>query len=82
MSLTNLEKETIILFNEAEPTASIQIHNPRLRRRLEQIHAARPSEVAIDYNGDYLIPKSWIKINPKRILTEKQCQQVANMRRS
>lgn len=77
MKLTNLEKETIILFNEAEPIASIQVHNSRLRRRLEQLHVDRPEEVSLDHNGDYLIPKGWIKINPPRKvapLTDEQRQ--------
>ena len=32
--LTKYEKETIILFNEAEPTANIYIYNKTLQNRL------------------------------------------------
>jgi len=72
MSLSRIEQETIIIFNEAESTACIQVHNGRIRRRLEQIHAERPEDVSIDHDGDYIIPKSWIKINPSIALTEEQ----------
>ena len=77
MSLSRIEQETIIIFNEAESTACIQVHNGRIRRRLEQIHAERPEDVSIDHDGDYIIPKSWIKINPKRIVTEEERQRMA-----
>lgn len=82
MKLTNLEKETIILFNEAETTASIQVHSSRLRRRLDQLHAERPEEVSLDHNGDFVIPKGWIKVNPKRIISEKERQRLAKQLKS
>ena len=34
MELSRLEQETIILFNEAEPTAEIYTHNKKLREKL------------------------------------------------
>ncbi len=78
MKLTNLEKESIFIFNEAEPVACVSVKtNSRLRRRLEQLHRDRPDEVSVDDHGDYLIPKTWIKINPKHErapLTEEQRQ--------
>lgn len=78
MNLSNFERETIIIFNEAEPNAVIQVHNNRIRRRLEQIEAERPDEVSHDHNGDFVIPKGWIKINPshKRELTDEQREQM------
>ena len=72
MNLSRIEQETIIIFNEAEPTAAIQTYNGRLQRRLEQLHAERPETVSRDYNGDYIIPKGWIRINPGRLLSEEQ----------
>lgn len=72
MKLSRLEQETIIIFNEEEPTATIQTYNGRLKRRLEQIKQNRPNEVSHDYNGDYIIPKGWIKINPKVVLSDEE----------
>ena len=72
MSISRLEQETIINFNEAEALAGVAVYNGRLRRRLEQLILDRPDEVSRDHNGDYLIPKSWIKINPSLKLSEEQ----------
>jgi len=75
--MKRIEQETIVIFNEEEPTASVQIYNSRLKKKLEKAHAERPSEVFRDAGGDYIIPKSWIKINPTRILSEKERQRRA-----
>ena len=61
MALSRIEQETIISFNEAEPTASVYAHNGRLRRRLEQLERDRPDEVSRDHAGDFVIPKGWIR---------------------
>jgi len=70
MSFTKYEQETIINFNEAEPTAHVYTHNSKLLRRLEQLKRDRPGEVNRGHNGDYIIPKSWVKINPSRMLSD------------
>lgn len=41
--LTKYEKETIILFNKAEPTANIYTYNTALKNRLEKFSKANPS---------------------------------------
>ena len=40
MSLSKLERETIILFNEEEPTANIYTHNRRLINKLRRMAKA------------------------------------------
>lgn len=77
MTLSPIERETIINFNEAESTSSVYTHNGRLLRRLEQLERDRPGEVARDHNGDFLIPKRWIKINPTRIISDEEKQRLA-----
>lgn len=77
MALTNLEKETIILFNEAEPEAEIFTYNGRMLRELEKLVDERPAEVQhISDNGaggsTYRFPKKWVKIRANRILTVEQ----------
>ena len=77
---TNYEKETIVLFNEADQTAQVTAYAARLKRRLVQLAADRPSECKIvkrfsDGSIDCEIPKDWIRINPPREaapLTEEQ----------
>lgn len=84
MNLTKFEMETIINFNEAEKKASVYTHNGPLRRRLEQLAHERPEDCRLFkscYDGQavkYCIPKSWLRINPPRVvapLTEDQKQQ-------
>lgn len=81
MNLTSIEKETIIVFNEAESEAAVQTYNGKLTRRLEQLERDRPDEVSRDHQGDYVIPKTWIKINPTRIMTDEQREQLAERAR-
>lgn len=77
MTLTNLEKETIICFNEAEPTAEVFTYNGRMLRDLSKLAAERPDDAQhISDNGNggstYRVPKKWVKIRANRILTEEQ----------
>lgn len=78
MDLTAYEKETIINYNEGEPTASVYTHNRALRRTLDKLAQERPDDCHIDkvsHDGaatDYTVPKMWIKIRPPRIASEAQ----------
>ncbi len=77
MSLTNIEKETIICFNEAEKTAEVFTYRQSLIRQLDGLTEERPTEATrVKANAEggvtYTVPKTWIKIRPKRILTEEQ----------
>jgi len=70
--LTRLEMESIFLFNEEEKQALIYTHNKRLKQKLEKLERERPNEVSRDHSGDFTVPKSWLKINASKILTDKQ----------
>ncbi len=78
MELSLYERETIINYNEGEPTASIYTHNKALRRTLDKLAQERPEDCRIDrvshegYATDYIIPKVWVKIRPPRIASEAQ----------
>lgn len=68
-----MEQETIINFNEAEPTATIYTHNPALRRKLEQLCEQRPgdakrSRAFPDGGAEYIVPKRWVKVSASRIM--------------
>ncbi|MDO4175652.1 MAG: immunoglobulin [Eubacteriales bacterium] len=74
MALTKHERETIICFNESEPTAEIFTYNKRLRRELAALTWDRPDDVlCIRANSadscTYSIPKRWVKIRPTRVLS-------------
>ena len=80
--MTRLEQETIINFNEAEPTATIYTHNGALTRKLETLAEQRPTEAKrgrafSDGGREYIVPKRWVKVNASRILTEEQKANIA-----
>jgi len=79
-----IERETIILFNEAEPTAEIEAHNKVMKRRLENIRRGHPESITLiqrdKYADVYAFPKKWIKIIPPRRATEKQREHLKQAR--
>ena len=88
--LTNMEKETIIIYNEADPSAEVFTYNSTLQRRLAALEQQRPKEVTRTARDDtdgqtsvtYTLPKTWVKINPTRILSEETREAMrANMQR-
>lgn len=77
MKLTKIEKETIILFNEAEQTAGISTYNSVLIKRLDGFCNTRPDEIKLISTGstgcrEYELPKKWIKINVGIQLSDEQ----------
>ena len=67
MKLTKYEKETIILYNEAEDTAIIYTHNADLKRRLAQYAKKYPELCRTDKETrqgsvSYVIDKSRLSI--------------------
>ena len=81
MKLTKAEQETIILFNEAEQTASVYTHNAALLERLCCSHPAqvRQTERGRHSGATYLLPKKWVKLTPPRTLSPAQAQVLAEM---
>jgi hypothetical protein len=84
IKLSAYERETIILFNEAEDTAQIDVYNVAMKNQLESLRRERPDEVSFTrgdkYSSRYIIPKKWIKINPLRTATKKQHKHLAQAR--
>lgn len=77
MRLTNVEKETVINFNEAECTASVYTHNEALKRQLLELCQTRPEQVrqtaANGWGGlTFELPKKWLKVSPPRVLSPAQ----------
>ena len=87
MSLSRVEQDTIIRFDEAEATASVYTYNGALKRKLSGLCATRPTEarqIKDDGRGGltFEVPKRWIKINASRILTEEQKKERAERARA
>lgn len=67
MKLTKYEKETIISFNDAEPTASVYTHNRKLKGRLAELAGQFPGQIRLeqeDKTGSvtYIVPKALITV--------------------
>ena len=67
MRLTKEERETIVVFNEADPTASVYTHNLKLRRKLYRLSMKHPNLIypeRPEHPGavSYIVPKRCISI--------------------
>jgi len=77
VTLTLEERETIILFNEKDNTASVDTCNPALIRKLDKQIALQENGTIVpvredEYGKRYLIPKSWVKVNIPPTYTPEQ----------
>jgi len=84
VQLTNIERETIINFNEAERTASVYTCNEALKRQLLELCQSRPEQVrqtADNRRGGltFVLPKKWLKVSPPRKPTPAQLEVLARM---
>jgi hypothetical protein len=84
MRLTKPEQETVILFNEAENTATIDTCNSALIRQLDNLsekHTVITETRKDQYSKAYIIPKSWVKIRSPRQLSEQQRRKLSETAR-
>ena len=77
MSLSRQEQETIILFNEAEDTATVDTCNPALTRKLDKLITCHKTRTLVkeredEYSARYTIPKRWVRIQPPPTYTGEQ----------
>ncbi|NRE28748.1 hypothetical protein DBN74_16735 [Enterococcus faecalis] len=77
MKLSGTERETIVLYNEAETAASIYTHNTSLCRQLSELCGTYPEQVRQTgdngYGGlSFEMPKKRGRITPPRVLTPAQ----------
>ena len=84
MKLSNLERETICLFNEAESDAEIYTHNPALQKQLARLCKSHPEQVRLTQNGSsggmtFQFPKKWLRVVPPRVLTPAQREVLQRM---
>ena len=67
MSLSMVERETIILFNEGESDAEVYTFNEKLKKKLTQAALSHPEiyrQMASDDTGSvtYVFPKRWLTV--------------------
>lgn len=68
MRLSPAERETIILFSDADRTASVYTHDKKLTTRLETLARQYPDQVYVERQEhpgavSYIVPKSCIQIH-------------------
>lgn len=76
-SISLEEQETVINYSPAErKTATIYTSSQRDLRRLWKIYEQHPDEVQIvrddKYGTEFRIPESWIRIRPKKEISEER----------
>lgn len=76
MGLTKYEKETVILFNDAEETAEIYTCNNALIRKLD-VFCSKTRQISRikedEYSKTYTLPKKFVTIRfPKEMSEEKR----------
>ncbi len=83
--LTLEERETIILYNEADDTATVYTHNAALKRKLAGFASASTEAVKEkedDYAVTYRLPKKWVKINKTVVLSDEEKARRAEIARA
>lgn len=62
MKLSKYEQETIILYNQAELTASVYTHDPKLLEKLARLSEKYPQQIQQDGPNRYVVPKGCVLV--------------------
>lgn len=62
MKLSLYEQETIILYNQAETTAEVYTHDPKLLEKLSRLAEKYPSQISRKDEHSYTVPKRCILV--------------------
>lgn len=62
MKLSLQEQETIILYNQAESTAEVYTHDPKLLAKLEALAEKHPSQITRKNALTFLVPRKCVQI--------------------
>ena len=68
-NLSSYERESIIIFNEAEATSFVYTCNRKLQNKLNKLLGTNSNITKLredDESATYRVPKNWIKISPPR----------------
>jgi len=80
MTLSKIEQETIILYNEEEKTATVNTCNKSLIKRLDGFCAKSALYSLIksdEYSKTYIIPKKYISIRFAPVITDEKRAKMA-----
>ncbi len=62
MKLSLLEQETILLYNQAEKTADIYTHDPKLMKKLSQLAEKYPDQIIKRDTHNFTVPKRCVMV--------------------
>lgn len=67
MKLSKYEEETVVLYNEAESTASVYTHDPKLKEKLKRLSEKYPEQISFEKSNSsggvtYTVPKKCVLI--------------------
>lgn len=77
MKLSRIEQETVILYNQEEPTARISTQDPAFIRKLANLASNNEAVSLVEERtgyAEYVVPKKYIKVFAPRLLTDEQKQ--------
>ena len=62
MKLSLAERETILLYNQAEPMAEIYTHDPRLMEKLDLLAKKHPDQITRKDAHNFTVPKRCVSV--------------------
>ena len=62
MKLSLAERETILLYNQAEPMAEVYTHDPRLMEKLELLAKKHPDQITRKDAHNFTVPKRCVSV--------------------
>ena len=62
MKLSLVERETILLYNQAEPMAEVYTHDPRLMEKLELLAKKHPDQITRKDAHNFTLPKRCVSV--------------------
>lgn len=80
MYLTNYEKETIILYNDAEEKAEVYTCNKSLISKLDKLCEKNPMMARVKeepHSKTYTFPKKWVRIQAPPTYTDETRKKMA-----
>ena len=86
MSYTNIEKETIINYNQEEKEANIYTHDKRLVTKLMNCCEKYPEQFKLieqdTESKTFIIPKKYVSVRPPKIMSDEQKQKAGERMRA
>ena len=80
-SISKIEQETIIIFNEAESTATVNTCNKAWQNQLSRFCAETPDVCLVqkdEHSKTYTLPKKWLKVRRPRVLSSEERSKLAS----